>query len=175
MPSPALARRTFVLGDGDSDARAIFGTVLRHHGAIVHEAADGAECLRLARTMAPHVVLLELDLPGVTGPEIAALLRDDPATDRIPVLAVTADTRPGSRAAALASGCVAVLHKPVLPLELLATVADLCTPTGATRARAAALRDRAAQARRMTAAIEARMGLPSPGAEPLSPDMPDPA
>lgn len=172
MPSPALVGRTLVIADADPDARAVFGTVLRHHGATVHEATDGAECLRLACTVAPHVVLLELDLPGVTGAEVAALLREDAATERIPVLAVTADTRPGSRAAALAAGCVGVLHKPVLPLELLATVVDLCTPTGATRARAAALRDRAAQARRVTAAIQARIGLPA--TEPPA-DLPDPA
>lgn len=172
MPFRSLAGRTLVIADADPDARAIFGTVLRHHGAVVHEADDGAECLRLARTVAPHVVLLELDLAGMSGTEVARSLHADRGP--VPVLAVTADTRPASRAAALAAGCVGVLHKPVLPLELLATVVDLCTPTGATRARAAALRDRAVQARRVTAAIQARLGLAAPAAE-SPPDPPDAA
>jgi two-component system cell cycle response regulator DivK len=86
----------------------------------VLEATDGVAAVVLARAQLPDLILLDLSLPVLDGWEAARLLRADPATAWIPIVAVTANAMAGDEARALASGCDDYLPKPV-DEELLLT------------------------------------------------------
>ena len=77
------------------------------------EAADGVAAVVIARSQLPDVILMDLSLPGIDGWEAVRLLRRDPATAWIPIVAVTAHAMAGDEGRALASGCDDYLSKPV--------------------------------------------------------------
>jgi CheY-like chemotaxis protein len=77
------------------------------------EAADGVAAVVIARTELPDLILMDLSLPGIDGWEAVRLLRRDPATAWIPIVAVTAHVMAGDKARALATGCDDYLSKPV--------------------------------------------------------------
>jgi two-component system, cell cycle response regulator DivK len=77
------------------------------------EAADGVAAVVIARAQLPDLILMDLSLPGIDGWEAVRLLRRDPATAWIPIVAVTAHAMAGDEARALACGCDDYLSKPV--------------------------------------------------------------
>jgi two-component system, cell cycle response regulator DivK len=90
----------------------------------VLEATDGVAAVVLARAHQPDLILLDLSLPILDGWEAARLLRADPATAWIPIVAVTAHAMAGDEARALASGCDDYLSKPVDEAQLLVKVRE---------------------------------------------------
>ena len=87
------------------------------------EAADGLEGLALARSSPPDLIVLDLMLPGMSGTDVLATLRADPATRATPVLVVTAWTEARDRV--LAAGADGFVRKPFDPDDLRATVREL--------------------------------------------------
>jgi signal transduction histidine kinase/ActR/RegA family two-component response regulator len=73
---------------------------------------DGEQCLFVAAQHPPSLILLDLMLPGLSGWEVARRLRQSPRTSSIPIIAVSALSRPQEREAALHAGCDAYLAKP---------------------------------------------------------------
>jgi len=69
--------------------------------------------LQIARTARPDVILMDIQLPGMTGYEAARQLKADPSTAAIPIIAVTAQAMRGDEAMAREAGCDAYLTKPV--------------------------------------------------------------
>lgn len=88
-------------------------------------AASGAECLKLARSEQPDVILLDLMLPDINGIEVLRLLRSDPITRAIPVIIVSASVETAARIAAFHAGADAFLTKPVEDQVLLARMRSL--------------------------------------------------
>jgi CheY-like chemotaxis protein len=78
---------------------------------LVAETADVA--LRLARTARPDLILMDVQLPGMTGYEATRHLKTDPATAAIPVVALTAQAMRGDEDRAGEAGCAAFLTKPL--------------------------------------------------------------
>jgi protein-histidine pros-kinase len=74
---------------------------------------DGAEGLEMARRHMPDIVLLDMNLPGLSGREIQRQLRDDPATAAIPVLAISANAMRNDINAALDAGFFRYFTKPI--------------------------------------------------------------
>src|SRR5213080_1772572 len=95
---------------------------------------SGEHCLQLARERTPALVLLDLMLPGLSGWEVARRLRQDPRTSSVPIIAVSALSRPQERESALHAGCDAYVAKPFTPDELARLMAttldtqDVTTP-----------------------------------------------
>ena len=87
--------------------------VLEAAGYTVLQAEDGVGILERVKQEQPHLILLDLQLPGVDGFTIARQLAADPATQGIPVLATTAYTLPGDQERALEAGCTGYLPKPL--------------------------------------------------------------
>src|SRR5262245_3109182 len=100
--------------------------VLQASGYRVLEAATGEEAVAAARANAPALVLMDMQLPGMSGLEALALLRGDERTAPIPVLALTAQAMHGDRERFLEAGFDGYLSKPVDLLELVATVRARC-------------------------------------------------
>ena len=87
--------------------------VLEHAGFTVHVASTGELGVALARSVRPDVILMDLQLPGIDGLEALALLRRDPSTAPIPVVALTAFAMRQDRERTLAAGFDGYLQKPI--------------------------------------------------------------
>ena len=87
--------------------------VLGHAGYSTLCACDGEAGVELARSARPDLVLMDINLPGMTGLEALALLRADAVTASIPVAALTAYAMKEDRARLLAAGFDGYLEKPV--------------------------------------------------------------
>jgi len=119
-------QETIVLLVEDNAAiRDIFATVLSNDGYTVVQAADGEDGIRLARSIAPRLILMNVSLPLVDGWKATAILKQDPTTRDIPVVAVTAFTRSRDRQRARSLGCASYLPKPCEPSRLLEEVRRL--------------------------------------------------
>jgi len=95
--------------------------VLRDAGMVVEEAANGDVALVALRRERPDAILLDMNIPGASGPEVLTAIRADPATAGIPVIVMTATGDEG-RSAAMALGAVDYLTKPFSSHALLRSV-----------------------------------------------------
>ena len=89
------------------------------------EAETGEEGVRLAHERQPALILMDIQLPGITGVEALQRLRADPATQHTPVVAVTASVMPQDRTRIMAAGFDGFQGKPISVRELLATVREI--------------------------------------------------
>ena len=105
---------------------------LERRGFTVTIAADGGVGVELARSSAPDLILMDMSLPVIDGWEATRILKADPATAKIPVIALTAHAMAEDRAKAMAAGCDDFDTKPVELPRLLAKIdAMLKTPPAA--------------------------------------------
>jgi CheY-like chemotaxis protein len=103
---------------------ALVRKVLEHTGAYaVIGAGTGEQGLEEARREAPALVLLDLDLPGIDGFEVARRFAADASLSRVPLVAISASVMKEERAQALAAGCVRFIEKP-FDIGELRTVVD---------------------------------------------------
>jgi two-component system cell cycle response regulator DivK len=93
-------------------------------GHTVLCAVDAETGLTLARAEQPDLILMDIQLPGMDGLQATALLKQDEATQRIPVIALTALAMKGDEARIRAAGCDGYIAKPLAYKEFLATIAD---------------------------------------------------
>jgi CheY-like chemotaxis protein len=89
------------------------------------EAADGTEAVELAKRHRPDVVVLDLMLPGLSGLDVLARLRDDENGRRLPVVVISAWS--DARDEAFAAGADRFVLKPFIPDDLRAVVEELVT------------------------------------------------
>lgn len=108
--------------DDDEDGRDLAVACLQRAGYGTLEAANGSDAIVLAARERPALILLDLVLPGIDGWTVATILRNDPGTAAIPIVAFTASVYPEHRARALEVGCVAFVEKPVAPEVLVGVV-----------------------------------------------------
>jgi two-component system, cell cycle response regulator DivK len=96
--------------------------VLQARGYVTLEATTGEDGVRLAREHRPDLVLMDIQLPGISGIEALRQLRDDPGTSGIPVLAVTASVMEQDRRQITQAGFDAYVGKPISLKEFLEAV-----------------------------------------------------
>lgn len=119
-----MTQRILVIEDTE-DNRRIMRILLTKAGFDYAEAVDGTAGLDLARSLHPDLVLLDVQLPGMDGYEVARRLKADPLLSRIPVIAVTSYALSGDEAKARAAGCDGYIAKPFSPSHLLAKVTEM--------------------------------------------------
>ena len=95
---------------------------LKRRGFHVTVATDGQQGVDQARAVQPQIVLLDMNLPVLDGWSAARLIKDDPATAAIPIIALTAHAMSGDREKALAAGCDDYHPKPIDFSGLLAQI-----------------------------------------------------
>jgi CheY-like chemotaxis protein len=108
--------------------------VLEGEGFDIDEASDGAQALSAVHREPPDLVLLDMSIPGVSGPDVLAAVKRDPATSEVRVIVVTATGEEG-RAAAMAGGADHYFTKPFSPIALLQAVEEVLGPEDAAPAR----------------------------------------
>ena len=122
MDSADPADQKLLLVEDNEDNRIIYSTVLRHIGYTVIEALDGVQAIALARSERPDLILMDISIPEVDGWEATRILRGDPATRHIPIIALTAHALADDRERATAVGFTSYLAKPVEPRTVAAEV-----------------------------------------------------
>lgn len=98
--------------DDDDDSRRLVAACLRRLGLQVQEAATGWETAALLERSTPDLICLELRLPDLDGFELCERIRVMPRLTDVPILAITALSRPSDRLRAHAAGADALLVKP---------------------------------------------------------------
>ena len=116
---------TVLIVEDNLDNRTIYRTILEHYGYTVVEAGDGEAGVRLARERLPDVVLMDISIPIIDGHQATRILKADPATAAIPVIALTAHAMAEDRILAAEAGCDAYLSKPAEPKQVVAEVRRL--------------------------------------------------
>jgi CheY-like chemotaxis protein len=87
--------------------------ILANEGYDVRTAADAEDALALLRTFRPHVILMDLQLPGMDGLQLTRQLKGDGATRGIRIIALTAYAMKGDEEKAFAAGCDGYVSKPI--------------------------------------------------------------
>jgi DNA-binding response OmpR family regulator len=119
-----MATRVLVIDD-EAPIRLLCRVNLEAEGMEVLEAADGPSGLEKAREEVPDVVLLDVMMPGLDGWRVAEELLDDPSTERIPIIFLTARAELRDRARGIDLGGVDYVTKPFNPVELAPLVRGL--------------------------------------------------
>ncbi len=125
-------RARILIVDDHPTMREAMRLVLDDEGFTVDEAADGARALELVARDRPDLVLLDLNMPGISGPDLLEALKASRVTSGIPVVVVTAEEEEGRRAA-MQAGAEDYLTKPFSPHALVRTVEQVLEgsePTG---------------------------------------------
>jgi len=118
-------RPLVLVADDDPDILLLMTLTLERDGYDVVAAKDGLGALEAAVERVPHLVLLDLMMPGLDGYEVTRRLRVEPATKDLPIVIVTAAAEESQAARALDAGADAYMKKPFSPRELLAKTAAL--------------------------------------------------
>ena len=105
--------------------------LLQNAGHTVRCAVDAETGVALARSELPELILMDVQLPGMDGLAATALLKQDPLTAAIPVIALTALAMKSDRERSFSAGCDAYIAKPLRYRELYATIAALLPANGA--------------------------------------------
>ncbi len=122
-----------VVEDNDLN-RKLFCDVLRANGFAVEPVADGAAVLDTARRMVPDLIIMDIQLGGVSGVDLIAAAKRDPGLRLIPVLAVTAFAAKGDEERIRAAGAAGYLSKPVSISPFMQAVRALLPTDAATSA-----------------------------------------
>lgn len=110
-------KRILIVED-KATSRELLRTVLEQQGYVVEEASDGEEALRKISEQPPHLVLMDLQMPGRNGYEVVREVRTNPRLQSIPVVAVTASAMQGDREKVLAAGFTSYITKPISLVQL---------------------------------------------------------
>jgi two-component system phosphate regulon response regulator PhoB len=108
--------------DDERDLRTLLEFNLRQAGYETAHAASGAEALARARALKPHVIVLDLNLPDVSGTDVCRLLKSDPTTQAIPILMLTARGSEADRIHGLELGADDYVGKPFSVREVVLRV-----------------------------------------------------
>jgi len=110
-----------LLVDDDPGAIELMARVLSAEG-VLRFAVSGSDALRLARAVAPDLILLDAEMPGLSGFEVCAALKDDAGLADIPVIFVTSHRNESFEVAGFAAGAVDFIAKPINPQLVVARV-----------------------------------------------------
>lgn len=122
--APAAGTRVLLVEDNDTQ-RSLFEEALRARGFVVEAARNGAEALGKAEAFDPDLVVMDVQMPGMDGLEATRRLRETPALQGTPVLALTALVMPGDRERCREAGVDEYLAKPVSLESLVQSVGRL--------------------------------------------------
>lgn len=116
------ARPFVLLVEDFEDAREMYRDYLEFSGFRVETARDGREAIEKARALRPHLILMDLSLPGIDGWQATRTLKTDPATADLTVVALSAHALAPEGDRARDAGCDGFIAKPCLPPDLVSEI-----------------------------------------------------
>jgi CheY-like chemotaxis protein len=117
-----------LLVEDNEDNRIVYSTILKHFGYKVTEALNGEDGIAKARSQKPDLILMDISIPVIDGWEAAQILKQDPQTRHIPIIALTAHALASDREKAMEVGCDGYLAKPCEPRAVVAEVQRFLGP-----------------------------------------------
>jgi two-component system cell cycle response regulator DivK len=124
-PDPGGARRsrgTVLIVEDNALNMKLFNDVLVAHGYETLQSRDGPEALALARRHRPDLILMDIQLPEVSGLQVTKWFKEDGDLQQIPVVAITAFAMKGDEQKILEGGCEGYIAKPISIVSFLQTV-----------------------------------------------------
>jgi two-component system, cell cycle response regulator DivK len=116
-----MAKTVLIVEDNELNMK-LFHDLLDAHGYRTVQTRSGLDALALARQHRPDVILMDIQLPEVSGLEVTRWLKDDDELRDIPVIAVTAFAMKGDEDRIRSGGCEAYISKPISVVTFLDTV-----------------------------------------------------
>ena len=122
MASPS-AKTILIVEDNELNKK-LFRDLLEANGYTVFHTGDGLSVMDMARKHHPDLILMDIQLPELSGIEVTKLLKKDQELKTIPVVALTAFAMKGDEEKIRASGCEGYISKPISVPSFLATVKE---------------------------------------------------
>jgi len=116
-----MQKRILIVEDNELNMK-LFNDLLEAHGYKISQTRNGLEVMDLARLHNPDLILMDIQLPEVSGLEVTKWLKEDEALRHIPVIAVTAFAMKGDEEKIRQGGCEAYLSKPISIVKFLETI-----------------------------------------------------
>jgi two-component system, cell cycle response regulator DivK len=120
-PILAMQKTVLVVEDNELNMK-LFNDLLEAHGYRVVQTRDGLSALDMARKHNPDLILMDIQLPEVSGIEVTKWLKEDDQLRHIPVIAVTAFAMKGDEQKIREGGCEAYISKPISVMSFLQTI-----------------------------------------------------
>ena len=121
-------KKVLIVEDNELNMK-LFHDLLEAHGVKTIQARDGKNVLALAREHKPDLILMDIQLPEVSGLDITKWLKDDDELKSIPVIAVTAFAMKGDEQKIREGGCEDYISKPISVIKFIETVQKYLVPT----------------------------------------------
>ncbi len=122
------SNKTVLVVEDDPASTKLFHEALEVFGYNVLHAKDGMEGWRIAREQRPDLILMDIQLPDISGLEVTKWLKDDETLKSIPIIAITAFAMEGDKEKMLEGGCDAYIPKPISVPDFLQTVERFANP-----------------------------------------------
>jgi two-component system cell cycle response regulator DivK len=116
-----MSKTVLIVEDNELNMK-LFRDLLEAHGYATLQTRNGIEALSLAREHQPDLILMDIQLPEVSGLDVTKWLKDDESLRHIPVIAVTAFAMKGDEERIREGGCEAYISKPISVVSFLATI-----------------------------------------------------
>jgi two-component system cell cycle response regulator DivK len=116
-----MAKTVLIVEDNELNMK-LFSDLLEAHGYKTLKTGNGIEAIEIARNNHPDLILMDIQLPEVSGLEVTKWLKEDDDLKSIPVVAVTAFAMKGDEERIREGGCEAYLSKPISVSKFLETV-----------------------------------------------------
>ena len=112
LPRVIMKQKILIVEDNELNLK-LFRDLLEAHGYETFETKDGQEALSIARNVRPDLILMDIQLPEISGLDITRRLKADSEVSHIPVIAVTAFAMKDDEEMILNAGCEAYMSKPI--------------------------------------------------------------
>ena len=115
-------KKVMIVEDNELNMK-LFNDLLQAQGYSTVQNSDGRDILKMVRQNRPNLIIMDVQLPGVSGIELTRMLKSDAELKEIPVLAITAFAMKGDQEKIMESGCDGYLSKPISVPVFLETIA----------------------------------------------------
>lgn len=119
-----MSKTILIVEDNELNMK-LFHDLLDAHGYVTVQTRKGTDALELARKHMPNLILMDIQLPEVSGLEVTKMLKDDEELRDIPVVAVTAFAMKGDEERIREGGCEGYISKPISVVHFLETIGKL--------------------------------------------------
>jgi len=119
-----MSKKILIVEDNPTNMKLIT-LALKKQDHNILQATDGEEALKTAVNEEPDVIIMDMQLPRISGWEVTRMLREMPVLSDIPIIAVTAYAMKGDKEKAIESGCDVYLSKPINIQELRTVVVEM--------------------------------------------------